>query len=65
MRKGNPEELRSEYSREELGKGVRGKYLKSHREGTNLVFLTPEVAAAPTDHAVNEAWHGVLADRGA
>ena len=61
MRKGNPEELRSEYSREELGKGVRGKYLKSYREGTNLVLLTPEVAAAfPTDHAVNEALSSLI-----
>ena len=61
MRKGNADELRSECTREELGKGVRGKYLKSYRESTNLVLLTPEVAAAfPTDHAVNEALSSLI-----
>jgi len=61
MKKGNPDELRPEYTREELGKGVRGKYLKSYREGTNLVLLTPEVAAAfPTDHSVNEALSSLI-----
>ena len=61
MKKGKPDELRPEYSREELGKGVRGKYLKSYLEGTNLVLLTPEVAAAfPTDRLVNEALSSLI-----
>jgi hypothetical protein len=48
--------LRPEYSREDLGKGVRGKHLEEYRSGTNLVLLTPEVAAVfPDDKSVNEA----------
>jgi hypothetical protein len=56
MKKAKRDELRPEYPREDLGRGVRGKYLKAYNAGTNLVLLTPEVAAAfPTDRAVNEA----------
>ena len=41
--------------------GVRGKYFKRFREGTNIVLVEPEVAAAfPTESAVNEALRGVL-----
>jgi len=56
MRKAKRDDLRSEYRREDLGKGVRGKYLKVYRAGTNLVLLKPEIAAVfPTDKAVNRA----------
>jgi len=56
MKKVKREELRPEYRREDLGKGVRGKYLKAYRAGTNLVLLQPEVAAVfPTDRAENKA----------
>ncbi len=49
-------EMRPEYRREDLGKGVRGKYYKEYTKGTNLVLLSPDVAAAfPTADAVNEA----------
>ena len=55
MKKAKRDELRPEYRREDLGRGVRGKHLEAHRTGTNLVLLRPEVAAAfPTDRAVNE-----------
>ncbi len=51
-----PDELRPEYRREDLGHGVRGKYRHAYEEGTNLILLSPDVAAAfPTDDAVNEA----------
>lgn len=72
MKKVKPDELRLEYRREDLGKGVRGKYLKAYRAGTNLVLLEPKVAAAfPSDRAVNEALstlieaaeHAVMATR--
>lgn len=33
------DELRSEYKREDLGPGVRGKYFESYQEGTNLGFV--------------------------
>lgn len=44
MKKVKRDELRSEYRREDLGKDVRDKYLKTQRAGTNLVLLQPEVA---------------------
>ncbi len=50
------DELRAEYKREDLGKGVRGKYYQAYEEGHNLVLLKPEVAKAfPSEQAVNEA----------
>ena len=50
------DEMRSEYNREDLGVGVRGKYYDAYTEGHNLVLLRPEVARAfPTEEAVNEA----------
>jgi hypothetical protein len=55
------DDLRLEYSREELGKGVRGKFLKSYNKGTNLVLLNPEIAKAfSSSAAVNEALDGLL-----
>jgi len=48
--------MRSEYRREDLGKGVRGKFYKEFQEGHNLVLLRPEVAKAfPSEDAVNKA----------
>jgi len=61
MRKGKGDELRAEYSRASLGAGVRGKYLKDYRRGTNLVLLTPEVARAfPSEKAVNDALSSLI-----
>jgi len=48
--------LRSEYRREDLGRGVRGKYYKQYMAGTNLVLLDPDVSSAfPTAESVNSA----------
>jgi hypothetical protein len=56
MKKDESDELRPEYRREDLGTGVRGKYLEAYRAGTNLVLLSPEVAKVfPTEESVNEA----------
>lgn len=56
------DEIRPEYRREDLGKGVRGKYLARVSKGTNLVLLNEDVAKAfPTTEAVNEALTGLLA----
>jgi len=61
MKKDNSEELRSEYRREDLGHGVRGKYLEAYRAGTNIALLSPDVAKAfPTDDAVNEALRSLI-----
>lgn len=61
MKKAKHDELRSEYRREYLGRGVRGKYLKAYRAGTNLVLLKPEIAATfPTERAVNDALSSLI-----
>ena len=54
------DELRPEYEEAELRgllqNGVRGKYVERRRQGTNVVKLAPDVAAAfPTEQAVNDA----------
>jgi hypothetical protein len=38
------DELRTEYRREDLGRGIRGKYYESYHKGNNLVLLSPDVA---------------------
>ena len=61
MRKAKCDDLRPEYRREDLGPGVRGKYLKSYRSGTNLVLLSPDVAKAfPTEESVNKALRSLI-----
>ena len=65
MKKADSDDLRAEYRREDLGPGVRGKYLESYRSGTNLVLLHPDVARAfPTDEAVNDALRSFMAAAG-
>jgi hypothetical protein len=56
------DDLRPEYDlRQLLKRGVRGKYLKRYRAGTNLVLLEPDVARAFSDeHAVNETLRLVI-----
>lgn len=50
------DELRPEYDFSKLKGGVRGKYVKGYRAGTNLVLLAPDVSKAfPNEEAVNEA----------
>lgn len=50
------EGLKKEYSRKDLGAGVRGKYAKKYNEGTNLFLISPDVAAFfKTEEAINEA----------
>ena len=61
MKKADADEFRPEYCREDLGEGVRGKYLESFRSGTNLVLLDSDVAKAfPTDESVNEALRSIM-----
>ncbi|MCP4536274.1 MAG: hypothetical protein GY832_03935 [Chloroflexi bacterium] len=56
------DELRPEYDLNTLlDGGVRGKYAAQYQEGTNLVLLAPDVAAAfSSAEAVNEALRLVL-----
>ena len=61
MKKAKSDELRPEYRREDLGPGVRGKYLEAYRAGTNLVLLSPEIAKVfPTEEAVNNALRSLI-----
>jgi hypothetical protein len=53
--------MRREYDFAAMKGGVRGKYVKRYREGTNIVLLEPDIAEAfPNDEAVNQALRGVL-----
>ena len=55
------DELRPEYDFSQMKGGVRGKYVERYREGTNLVLLDPDIAAAfPDAKAVNDALRSVL-----
>ncbi|RPJ43306.1 MAG: hypothetical protein EHM19_08950 [Candidatus Latescibacterota bacterium] len=46
-------EMRAEY---DFSQGVRGKHAAAYAEGTNVVILDPDIAAAfPTSASVNEA----------
>ena len=55
------EEMRAEYRREDLGKGVRGKHYAAFKKGSNLVLLTPELAKIfPTNEAVNSALESLV-----
>ena len=55
------DDLRPEYDFSSLKGGVRGKYFRRFRSGTNIVRIEPELAKAfPTDEAVNEALRTVM-----
>lgn len=48
--------MRSEYKKEDLGTGKRGRYYSAYKKSHNIVRLKPEVARAfPTEKAVNDA----------
>jgi hypothetical protein len=56
MKKLKTDELRPEYLRRDLGKGVRGKYHDDYTSGTNLILLSPDVASVfSNDAEVNRA----------
>ena len=51
-----------ELKRDDLGKGVRGKYLKHFAQDSNVVVLQPEIQKAfPTSESVNKALASMLA----
>ncbi|MFP4305735.1 MAG: hypothetical protein ACLFRG_00225 [Desulfococcaceae bacterium] len=48
--------LRPEYPAELIKSGVRGKYAKAYREGTNIVVISPELHKLfPDSESVNKA----------
>ena len=55
------DELRREYDLTKLKGGVRGKYISRYRAGTNLVLLSPDVAAYFRDEqSVNRALRALI-----
>ena len=55
------DEMRTEYRREDLGKGVRGKQYVEFESGSNLVLLTPELSKIfPSNEAVNAALNSLV-----
>lgn len=55
------DDLRAEYDFAVLKRGTRGKYLVRYRTGTNLVLLSPDVAAFfPDDRSVNAALRDLI-----
>ena len=48
--------LRDEYPEDLIKSGVRGKYTRSYREGTNVVLIDPDLHKLfPNSEAVNRA----------
>ncbi len=58
---GDMDDMRREY---DFSKGIRGKYAKRYAEGTNVVFLDPDlVKAFPNSAAVNRALRSLVTAR--
>ena len=61
MKKNNSEDIRTEYKREDLGPGTRGKHYKEYKAGANLALISPDIAEVfPTDEAVNNALRSLI-----
>lgn len=55
------EEMRAEYSREDLGPLVRGKYAARYAKSTNVVVIDPSLTRVfPNSEAVNDALRSLL-----
>jgi hypothetical protein len=58
------DDLQAEYDFSQMQDGERGKYVERYRQGTNLVLLDPDVAAAfPDAKAVNDALRLLLQEK--
>lgn len=56
--------LRDEYPEELIKSGVRGKYGKRYREGTNLVLIDPDLHKIfPDSESVNRALRDYVAKK--
>ena len=55
------DDLRPEYDLSKLKGGVRGKYARRFKKGTNLVLLSPDVAKYfPDEESVNTALRSLV-----
>lgn len=62
--KNDKDTLRDEYPESLIKSGVRGKYAKSYREGTNVVLLDPDLHELfPSSEAVNRALRDYIAKK--
>ena len=62
--KSDKDKLRDEYPENLIKSGVRGKYAKSYREGTNVVLLDPDLRELfPNSEAVNRALRDYVAKK--
>ena len=62
--KSDKDTLRDEYPENLVRSGVRGKYAKSYREGTNVVLIDPDLHELfPSSEAVNRALRDYVAKK--
>ncbi len=55
------DELRPEYDLAKIKGGVRGKYARRFKKGTNLILLSPDVAEYfPDEQSVNDALRSLV-----
>lgn len=58
------DEMRDEYPEELIKSGVRGKYAKRYREGTNVVLIDPDLHEIfPDPESVNKALREYVAQK--
>ena len=56
--------LRPEYPEQLIKSGIRGKYVKQYREGTNVVLIEPDMHKLfPDSDSVNRALREYAADK--
>ena len=64
--KAKSDDLRPEYPADLIKQGVRGKYTKRYREGTNVAIIEPDLHEHfPDSDAVNRALRELLRRRSA
>jgi hypothetical protein len=62
--KSDKDTLRDEYPENLIKSGVRGKYAKGYREGTNVVLIDPDLHELfPSSEAVNRALRDYVAKK--
>ena len=62
--KAKDDDLRPEYPADLIKQGVRGKFTKRYRDGTNVVIIEPDLREHfPDSEAVNRALRDYLAQK--
>jgi hypothetical protein len=62
--KSDKDTMRKEYPETLIKSGVRGKYAKAYREGTNVVLIDPDLHELfPNSEAVNRALRDYVAKK--